>query len=39
MRVQLTNQIITASVIVLSLLAIACALVAHHFRIIEEPMT
>jgi hypothetical protein len=39
MRIQRTNQVITASVIVLSLLAIACALVADHFRIIEEAMT
>src|SRR5262245_24119681 len=35
MRIQRTSQVITAGVVVLSLLAIACNLVARHFRTAE----
>ena len=36
MRIQRNSQIITAAIIVLSLLAIACALWSRYFRIIQE---
>ncbi len=36
MRIQRTSQIITAGIIVLSLLAIACAAVSRHFRVVQE---
>jgi two-component system sensor histidine kinase/response regulator len=36
MRIQRTSQIITVGIIVLSLLAIACAAVSRHFRIVQE---
>ena len=35
MRIQRTSQIITAAIIVLSVVAIACAFVSRHYRIIE----
>src|SRR5262245_53279979 len=35
MRIQRTSQIITVAIIVLSVLAIACALVARQYRIVE----
>src|SRR6516162_8209400 len=36
MRIQRTSQIITAAIIVLSALAIACAVVSHRYRVIAE---
>src|SRR5262245_5878058 len=35
MRIQRTSQFITAAVVLLSLLAIACTIVARHYRVIE----
>jgi signal transduction histidine kinase/DNA-binding response OmpR family regulator/HPt (histidine-containing phosphotransfer) domain-containing protein len=35
MRIQRTSQIITVAIVALSLLAIACAFVSRHYRIIE----
>src|SRR5688572_17167352 len=36
MRIQRTSRVITVSVIVLSLLTIACALVSHRYRTMQE---
>jgi two-component system sensor histidine kinase/response regulator len=36
LRIQRTSQVITVAIVVLSLLAIACALVARHYRILQE---
>jgi len=35
MRIQRTSHVITVAVVLLSLLAIACTMVARHYRVVE----